>query len=555
MRVVSSSSVVSRAFVARVVVVVALAVGGASSSRAQPAQSGDVPGVDDCSFFLPTLPTPDSFPEDAPPGSPPDQPAFGSVMLVAPPPGAGPVPRNVEIVLGGNLVELEQGFWDLWIDGPSGRVAFGLDGARVVPDGGLLPAGVVQITLQPSATLPCQGCFPPAVLTLEVTDVVDLTPPVFTDVVIHELVPPSFEQQAACNAFIGTVDFLAVALTTDEDAFAAVAARHALVEPRIVLQFGHMRAGSRTALLGNLAQTPVVAEGDDVVVVAFARDLAGNASPPLVTRVRARSMSSVPDAGTTIDELAELRCALDAVPAVSVPSRLPRNPSLRVVFPFEDVPIVLRRGDEVVAVVPGADVVEDARTGRLFSPVQPVAPGVWELVSLPCERCVCPQCTLPLRVPLVIDDVVDVQVPSAPRVRTLLDDALPPRSEGRCGPDRAALLAVLAPGEDDVSGAHDLVYDVSVRVGADPPRPMGIGLSPLRRADGDVVLRLPTAPFGRIVDRALTLDVTARDAAGNASTATWSQAEDDDGQSGCGTTGAGTALALAGLALRRRRRR
>jgi hypothetical protein len=534
--------------------IVAVVVGAPTRAQTRPPQPiGSPSTADDCRYFLPVIPTTDGPPpEDAPPGSLPDQPAFGSVVIASPPAAVGPVPRNVELALGGAIAEVDQGLWDIRLDGPIAPIPFERDGARIVPVGGLLPPGIVTLTLEANAAHPCQGCSLPARLTLQVTDDVDVTPPTITDLVVHELVPPPVEQQTACNFFAGTGDFLELAVTTDEDAFVAFGARHALLAPRGVFAAaarGNFRADTNISL----ASTPIVAVGDDVIVAGFARDLAGNVSPALVTRVRARSMLTVVSPDTTIDELPEQRCSLDGAPEVHLPAQLPRNPSLRVLFPFEELPLALRRGDEFVALVPGADVVEDARAGRLFAPAQPVDAGAWELVSLPCTRCVCPQCTSPLRMPVTLVDVVDTTPPAAPVVRGLLDDAAPARSGGRCVPDHAATLAVLAPGDDDVSGTLDFTYDVVVRLGTDPPRPVGVGLAPLQRADGDVVLRLPTAPFGRIVDDDMTLEITARDAAGNTTTATWTQSRDDAG--GCAATGGGEVLVLGGLVLARRRRR
>ena len=545
-----------------VVVVVVIGLGVAASSLAQTRPPEPVPAVstsEECRYFVPGLPPNDGVvPTDAPTTEPPDQPSFGSVFVVTPPAGTGPVPRNVEILLGGTLNELDQGFWDLRIDGRVGSIPFERDGARIVPEGGLLPPGTVKLSLTTTAAHPCNGCFSPTLIALEVTNIVDATPPTFTEFVLHDVVPPPLDLQTRCGSFAGTGDVFEVSLVSDEDALVGFSARNALLAPRNVIQTGLVWGNYRASFATSLTPTQVISAGDDVVIVARARDLAGNLSPPLVTRLRARSMTTVPDATTTILDLPEQRCELDAVPEVRVPEHLPRNASLRVVFPFEEQPLALQRADELVPLVPGADVVEDARVGRLFAPARPVEPGPWTLVNLPCTRCVCPDCTAPLSQAIVVDDVVDTSAPAAPVVRALLDDAEPPRAEGRCAPDHAATLAVLAPGDDDIAGPFDLTYDVVVRLGDGPLRPLGQGLVPFRRADGDVVLRLPTASFGRIVDADLTLEITARDTAGNASTTTWSQglAAVDGGCAASGSdAGVGSATALLGLALRRRRRR
>jgi hypothetical protein len=525
-----------------------------------PVTSPEASTSPECRYFLPQVPTrpptPPGADGDVPGGGAPQEPFFGSVLVVAPPAGVGAVPRNVELVLGGALNEVEDGFWDISLRGPAGAIPFTRDGARLLPDGGLLPVGSVTLALAANATHPCQGCFPPGEQRIDVIDVVDVTPPAFSELIVHEFVPPPLEQQTRCSNILGTGDLFEAAVVTDESATVHVAARHALVAPRVVMPGMLALRGELAVLVVNLATTPLVSAGDDVVAVFVARDLAGNVSSPLATRVRARSLLTITDPATTLDEVPELRCALDAAPETHVPSHLPRNPSLRVVFPFEEIPLALAREGEVVALVPGADVFDDARAGRLYSPARPMDPGAWDLVSLPCERCICPACTSPLHVPLVLDDVVDVDPPSRPVVRALIDDPAPPRSNGTCTPDRAATLAILAPGEDDTAGPFDLVYDVVVQLGDDPPRPVGVALPALTRADGDVVVRLPTASLGRIIGEPFTLVVAARDTAGNVARTTYAQVGIGD-DAGCAAAPAGVPaqLVFAWLWVRRRRRR
>jgi len=543
-------------------VVAALVPAPVLAQTRPPVAVGTPSTADECRFFVPQVPPFDVPPPDKPPsdGAPApgasDEPFFGPVAVAAPPAGVAGLPRNVEIVLGGALVEVAQGFWDIELRGPDGAaLPFVQDGARVVPVDGLLPPGRVSLTLSANATHPCQGCFAPGRQELDVIDVIDTTSPALTELVLHAFVPPSQEEQTRCNQFVGTGDLLLVAAIPDEPVFFTLAARHAQVAPRVLLQGGLLFGQQRSALGFNLAPDPVVAVGEDVIVAVALRDLAGNVAPPVVTRLRTRSLLTVDDPAMTVFDLPEQRCALDPAPAVQVPGRLPRNPMWRVVFPFEEQPLALMRGDEVVSLVPGVELVEDARAGRLFSLARPVDAGAWYLVGLPCERCFCPDCTARLRIPVTLEDVVDTTAPSAPALRGLIDDPSPPRSEGRCAPDRAATLAVLAPGDDDVAGPFDLVYDVVVQLGDDPPRPVGVGLPALRRANGDVVLRLPTAVLGRIVDEPMTVAIAARDGGGNVSQSTHALAGAADAASCAAAADAPPVLTLLAVLLTRRRRR
>jgi hypothetical protein len=335
----------------------------------------------------------------------------------------------------------------------------------------------------------------------------------------------------------------------------------ATVPPRLLLDNFVAGPAQRGAVQLSLSADGRVAPGDDVVVALVARDLAGNASAH-ISHVRAQPLAVVAAADTPIDELPGGQCVVAAAPRVRVPARVPANPSLRVTFPFEPVPLALVRDDDgsSVPLVPGDDVVDDGVVeGGAFAPARPLSPGAWRLVSLPCDRCVCPACTAPLAAPLVVDDVIDTAPPAPPIVDEIIDDPQPIPSSPDCAAPHAGTLVVLAPGVDDVSAALDLTYDAVLRLGDEPPRVVGRGLLPLARADGSVVVRLPTSSFGRIIDAAFTLELTARDAAGNASSATFRNAgrslEAGCGQAASASTTSTTSLALLAIVLRRRHRR
>jgi hypothetical protein len=524
----------------RAVVVVAVVAGLHSSPPADA-----FPAAVDCGFFFPKLPTtpPSAGARDA--GS--QEPINGGALFVEfPPVWVGAVPRNVELRLGGALDELDQGFWEVGLEGGAGSIFYEREGDRILPQGGLLPAGEVVITIAPSESNPCPSCWGVWEQTLSVDDVVDLEPPAFTSVVVHELVPPSMEEQTRCNQFLGESDFIALAFMTDETTEVTFAARHERVPVQLMLSAGTFSlAGTWGGTFLQLGASPPVAVGDDVFASVVLRDLAGNVSAPHNTRIRAQALRGLESPDISVDQIPERRCTLAPGPVVFLPEHLPQNPVLRVVFPLEEYPLVVASGSTSIPLLPDDMVADDVGLGRLYVPAQPLLPGPWELQSLPCERCVCPDCLTPLRLPLVVDDVVDQAAPRPPVVLEVLEDSSPAPAAGECTPDRAALLLVLAPGEDDHAGPYDLLYDVTVAIRDDPPRPVGTAIVPQRRADGAVVLRLPTHRLGRLIGEPLRFSVTARDPAGHRARAVHEHAGDVV-DTGCASTTAPTSwLVLA----------
>ncbi|MDP2340582.1 MAG: hypothetical protein Q8O67_06475 [Deltaproteobacteria bacterium] len=510
-----------------------------------------VPALPDCNTPVP------------PPAQPPfegDVPGFGNVFLAAPP-LVGAVPRNVELVLGGTLAEIALGFWRIAVVVPgfSGPglpeivVPSTVVNDRIVVDGGLLPANSnIRVRIEPSETHPCQGCFGAQEFNFSTTSVVDTVAPVLDDdaVTVHGFVLPSLSDQQACGFFGGDLHVLDVRLSTREPTLFTVAGRGVRTEPTVLVRRQFVDSAAQQLNL-SFGRDIAFTLGEPIVVVVTARDLAGNISEPRVVRVRMRSFVDRAD-----PELEALSCSLAAAADVAVPSVLPTHPSLRVVFPFEELPLSLRPVDNdgpEIPLVPVADVFEDARTGHVFETAREIPAGRYDVVNGPCPRCVCPECNVAPGTRVTIDDVTDASAPADPEVKAVLEDPSPDLSEGICHADDAATLIVLAPGVDDVSAPQDLVYDAVIRLKDGLPRPAGAALVPLLRANGDVVVRIPSGPFGRLVGTAFTLTLTARDAAGNTSKTTYENQGDNVDEGGCSAAPVASFLVLAGL-LRRRRR-
>ena len=227
-----------------------------------------------------------------------------------------------------------------------------------------------------------------------------------------------------------------------------------------------------------------------------------------------------------------------------------------MLFPFEELPLALRpvdgqNGGVDVPLVPVIDVVDEALGGHVYGVAVAVDAGAYDVVALACPHCTCASCNASPRQRVVLEDVIDEAAPNAPVVKDVIDDAAPDVSTGACVPDDAATLVVLEAAVDDVAGPADLVYDVVVRAEGGLPRPAGTALPALTRANGDVVVRVPTADFGRLAGSDFELTLTARDAGGHTSRGTYTSKEAEEA-SGCG--GGGAAAVVGAIALLRRRR-
>lgn len=495
-----------------------------------------------------------------PPPSPPQGDAapredvFSQVFLAAPQNTGALVPRNVEMRLGGTVADLRAGLFSLTVSADGVPVEVVVDGVRVVPvaDGGLLPANAnIEVVIAPTDA--CPGCIGPVQQGFATNADVDTTPPSLDGVDVSGYVLPSQADQQDCGFFGGNTHSIEVAFDNDEAVEVSVAGRAARTEPVVMQRRLQLPPGIASMSLSLGATTPL-AIGEAIVVVIAARDIAGNAAEPRVVRVRMRSFA---DRGQA--SLPALTCELPATPTLTRPSTWSTTPALRVLPPFEEVPLALRpaAGGADIALIPGAAVAEDARVGHIYTTAVAVDAGDYDVVGLPCPQCICPDCNTPFVERITISDAVDVDAPAAPVVVDVVDDPSPALAEGACVPDDASTVIVLEAGVDDVSGAADLVYDAVIAVDGDLPRPAGASVVATARDDGNIEVRLPTASIGRVAGSNFTLTLTARDAAGRTSQARYENVVDvdDAGCGGCGGDGSAAFVGVCAVTLLRRSRR
>ena len=268
-------------------------------------------------------------------------------------------------------------------------------------------------------------------------------------------------------------------------------------------------------IAANLGATLPVALGDVFVLAVSARDPAGNVSDARILRVRARSFV---DQQTPIEDLPPLMCTFELLPQLLAPTLLPRNGRIEVLFPFEKQPLALlpANGGDSIPLVPVEEIVVDGALGHTYATALPMPAGSsFTVQALDCPHCICPTCAASPAGEVVVGAEIDEEAPSPAEVVELIDDADPARAEGICSPDSAATLVVLRPGQDNFAAAGDFRYDVAVRLGDQPARPVGRSLVPLVRADGNMVVRLDTGEVGRLVGEAFELTLDAHDSAGN----------------------------------------
>jgi hypothetical protein len=495
-----------------------------------------------------------------PPPSPPQDGAprqdFISQIFLAAPQNTGVLlPRNVEMRLGGPVSELGLGFFTLSVSADGVPVDVVVEGVRVVPvDDGLLPANAnIEVTITPTETHPCPGCFGPLQHLFATNDDVDTTPPALSSVDVRGYILPSQADQQECGFFFGNTHSIEFVFDSDEELEVSLGGRAARTEPVVMLRRGVLPRGV-TTLSFSLGATTPLSIGEAVVVVIAARDLAGNVAEPRVVRLRMRSFG---DRGQ--NALPSLSCELPPTPALTRPSTWSTTPAFRVLPPFEEVPLALRpaAGGADIALIPGAAVVEDARVGHIYTTAAAVDAGDYDVVGLPCPQCICPDCNTPFVERITISGAVDVDAPAAPVVVDVVDDPSPALSEGACVADDASTVIVLEAGVDDVSGAADLVYDAVIAVDGDLPRPAGASVVATARDDGNIEVRLPTASIGRVAGANFALTLTARDAAGRTSQTRYDNVVDveDSGCGGCGGDGSAAFVGVCAVTLLRRSRR
>jgi hypothetical protein len=483
-------------------------------------------------------------------------PGFGQPFIVSPPGNIANVPRNVEIVLAGDMsgFDVDPPQFSLEVASTDGnRSPLVRDGSRFHPLAPLPAGESFLVTLAPTAAHPCPDCVGTQQLGFTTGDEVDVTPPVLDAApAVNVFVMPDPEQAAQCGVFFGTTHNIVVdfgpALPTN--AFISVQARIENGPP--VALFDQFNSGTFFQATGTVGPNVPVAL-DDAFYLAFTpRDLAGNVGGVRVVRVRARSFA---DQATPSAQLSPKWCEMPEHATVAVPSTLPTNGQLEVSFPFEEVPLALR----VPGGAPSSDIplvpVEDTPFGHVYATAAPLPAGAdLDVVGLACPHCICEGCEEVPPTRVHVADVEDVEAPAAPVIVELGEDADPePAVEEQCRPDRAALVVMLEAGEDDVAAPLDLRYDATLRLDGGPPLVLARGARPAERANGGVVLRLETGGLARILGRDFELTLTAVDAAGHRSSEA-TRTGQAEAAGGCAAAPAPAGALLAVLALLARRR-
>lgn len=482
-------------------------------------------------------------------GGEPAPPFFGGgVQLVLPSPGSVGVPRNAVLRLAQDPDVLEQqGFPPIEIgleDEHGALVPFTRRGAVLRPHA-LLDANTTYQLVSEDPFCPDCG---PTSWQFTTGSVIDVRAPVVEDVpVAHLFVSPSDQFCPFANHSL----FLDLGVLGADVAWIEVAATPPGGTPQRLF-------GSPAQFVQQVSTSvgqATLALGDEVMVAVTPVDLVGNVGPARIVKTRARPFT---DASGGVWNLAPEQCALPGAPAAHIPAVLPANGVLQVDFPFETVPLALEKDGEQIALHPQ----EETSGGRVLEPARPLEPGAsYEIVPLDCVHCVCRGCSLASGVVEV--GAADEAAPGAPVISSLDEDLDPERATDSCRPDRTALLVVLEAGEDDVASAMDLRYDAVLRLEDKLPVRVGSRLAPSLRADGTVVLRLETHPYGRLLTERFTLEIEAIDSAGNRSAATALEHEPAGATAGCAASGTPRAASAAfglsalalGLALALRRRR
>ncbi len=487
----------------------------------------------------------------APPDGDPPEPGFGGVSLLSPQPGALSVPRNVEIRLSGdvNTLAVEPAQMRVQVqDALGARVPFARVGLTLTPLEPLQARQTFLVRIEATEANPCPECFGVQESSFTTGDDVDVSAPILTGPLpVHVFVMPSDEEAARCGMFFGQTHQIVVDFgpAFPLDTWINVAGKK---EGGSALDlFDIFNGGLSFPASSSIGNTVPTGLGDAFFIAITPRDLAGNVGASRTVRVRARSFI---DMNRPREELAPLSCDMPALPTVMAATPLPTNGQLAIEFPFEEVPLALQHGDQLIPLLATSDL----SSGHVYQAAEPLPAGEsLLLVPLPCPSCLCSGCGDFAAIPIIIGDSSDNTPPAPPIVRELREDADPEFAvEGQCHPDRAALVVILQPGQDDQANPLELRYDANIRIDGGPQLVLGRSVVPLARGDGSIALRIETAGFGRLLDENIELTLQAIDAAGNRASAVTSHGDDDG--AGCTASGAGPACGLALLALVVRRR-
>jgi MYXO-CTERM domain-containing protein len=471
------------------------------------------------------------------------EPGF-SVFLQLPVSGTTNVPLNTKLRIAGSLQDLEgeTPFMRIYLETlDAAPVPFTRVGNQVIPDENLAP-NTTYVFYSDFVEGPCgRDCFGNFQFTTGTR--VDNEPPVF------DRVPNA-------HAFINDIcDFgashtfgVAMGFVPEDIAWLEVAVALGDRAPRKVFAGAvQNRAEPEFFLSGD--QTPL-ALNDAVRFALTPVDLAGHVGEPVIIRTRARSMQILNDAGT-LNDVPPVQCALPNFPSPALASAAPRGGLVEVAFPFEATPLSVTDGEREVALIP----VEDTPAGQRLLPAEDLAPGTWELVAQDCPFCACEGCALDVDGQLEVSELDDAAAPDEPRIVSLDEDLDPAFAEGQCVADDTAIVVTLAAGADDGTAALDLRYHASLRLADALPVQVGRLLAPEQDGD-DVVLRLDTAAYGRLLTEDFELEIVAEDLSGNVSSVARIR-HSAGAAAGCSGSGAPAPLfgfaILLGAFLRRRR--
>lgn len=469
---------------------------------------------------------------------------FGRLHMASPSSGATSVPRNVEIVLGGFLGELDIQPPFLLVklrDNNGAEVPSTRSGALLRPVALLSPQASYRVSVELANPDSCPGCGIEESFWFTTGDDVDTEPPRWSGApLVQALVFSEQERQCGIGGGLDTTHMLLGRLSDLDDpdiARVSVAikpggAATTRVFDTVVEQSTRyfFRSGSEPLGLG-----------DDVIVAVTPVDAAGNAGAATSVRVRARPFSDIRE--ERFEDLADRQCSLPANVAPALPERVPTNARFVVDMPVEPVPLALVHDGGAMPLHP----VEHLPSGQVLEPAEELPAGATvNLVALPCFQCACIGCDVARSWAFRVADGPDKRAPEPPVVLELLEDLIPAPAEEECHPDRSALIVRLEAGVDDTTAAEHLRYDAVIRLSGQLAVEVGRSLPALVGDDGTVAIRVDTSAYGRLLSQPFELDVIATDLAGNDATTTFVH---DEG-AGCSSTQARSgSVPLTGLAL------
>lgn len=439
---------------------------------------------------------------------------FGPVHMALPRSGAIGVPRNVELILGGFLNDLD--FVPPFLvvkllDPDHAEVPSTRSGALLRPAVTLAPHTTYRVAVRLADPTSCEGCDLEQDFPFTTGADPDHVPPAYAaEPFVQALVLSDADRQCGFGGAFGTTHLL---LGRMPELPPDVARLSIAVRP------GNGTTTRATDLIVRGATqhffrggTEQVALDDEIIIAVTPIDLAGNAGAAVSVRVRARPFEALRDA--PFEELDDRQCALPFGVRAALPDTVPTNARFLVEMPVEPVPMGLVLDGATIPLHP----TEHLPGGQVLEPTSPLPSGrTLQLVSLPCAHCACVGCDVSTPTSFTVGDSADDEPPAAPVVLGFVEDLDPAPAEDLCHPDRTALIALLERGDDDKTPAAHLRYDAVLRVGDQLSVEAGRALPVVLREDGTAAVRLETAAYGRLLTEPFELELTARDLAGNRS--------------------------------------